>query len=48
MLYGECWFCSICLMLASCEEKGLLVSSNDTAYLKFANDMTRGYYYSIF
>ena len=28
-------------MLASCEEKGLLVSSNDTAYLKFVNDMTK-------
>ena len=34
-------FCSVCLMLASCEEKGLLVSSNDTAYLKFVNDMTK-------
>ena len=33
--------CSVCLMLASCEEKGLLVSSNDTAYLKFVNDMTK-------
>lgn len=29
------------LILTSCEEKGLLVSSNDTAYLRFANDMTK-------
>lgn len=29
------------LALASCEEKGLLVNSNDTAYLRFANDMTK-------
>ncbi|KAB6197882.1 DUF4843 domain-containing protein [Bacteroides xylanisolvens] len=28
-------------MLVSCEEKGLLVNSNDTAYLRFANDMTK-------
>lgn len=33
--------CAAGLMLASCEEKGLLLNSNDTAYLKFANDMTR-------
>lgn len=33
--------CTAGLMLGSCEEKGLLVSSNDIAYLKFANDMTR-------
>ena len=25
------------LILTSCEEKGLLVSSNDTAYLRFAD-----------
>lgn len=29
------------LIFASCEEKGLLVNSNDTAYLRFANDMTK-------
>ena len=34
------WGALICiadLMLVSCEEKGLLVNSNDTAYLRFAN-----------
>ena len=38
------WGALICiadLMLVSCEEKGLLVNSNDTAYLRFANDMTK-------
>mgnify|MGYP003207833480 CR=1 FL=1 len=38
------WGALICiadLMLISCEEKGLLVNSNDTAYLRFANDMTK-------
>lgn len=29
------------LMLVSCEEKGLMVNSNDTAYLRFAKDMTK-------
>lgn len=44
------WGALICiadLMLVSCEEKGLLVNSNDTAYLRFANDMTKDTY-SIF
>jgi hypothetical protein len=29
------------LVITSCEEKGLLVNSNDVAYLRFANDMTK-------
>lgn len=29
------------LIFTSCEEKGLLINSNDTAYLRFANDMTK-------
>lgn len=29
------------LTLASCEEKGLIVNSNDVAYLRFAKDMTK-------
>lgn len=29
------------LMITSCEEKGLLVNSNDVAYLRFANNMTK-------
>lgn len=38
------WGALVCiagLTLASCEEKGLLLNSNDTAYLRFANDMTK-------
>lgn len=33
--------CIGALMLTSCEEKGLLVNSNDVAYLRFANNMTK-------
>lgn len=33
--------CTAGLMLASCEEKGLLVNSNDAAYLRFVKDMTK-------
>lgn len=32
---------AIILVLTSCEEKGLLVNSNDIAYLRFQNNMTK-------
>ena len=33
--------CVAYLLMASCEENGLLVNTNDIAYLKFTNDMTK-------